>query len=77
MIPLFFNKLPVTLSSKVDLMRANAFKMYGSELLNVGKDKFIGDQLTLESLLPEWIIKEYEADTNNVKIVPILKNYLR
>ncbi len=77
MISLFFLKLPVTLASKVNLMRENAFKMYGSELLNVGKDKFIGDQLTLESLLPEWIIQEYEADTNNVKIVPILKNYLR
>ena len=77
MIPLFFNRLPVTLASKVNYMRENAFKMYGSELLNVGKDKFVGDNLTLESLLPEWIIREYEADTNTVKIVPILKNYLR
>jgi len=77
MIPLFFTKLPVTLKEKVRLMYETAYKKYGSELLNVGKDKFVGDNLTMESVLPEWIIREYEADKNNVKIVPILKNYLR
>jgi hypothetical protein len=77
MIPLFFNRLPVSIAQKVELLFEKALKQYGSELYNVGKDKFIGDNLTVESLFPEWIIQEYQSNTSNVTIVPIVKQYLR
>ena len=74
---LFFNRLPVSLAQKLELFKERALALYGSEYYNVGKDKFIGDNLTVESLLPDWVIADYEADPTNVAIVPILKNYLR
>jgi hypothetical protein len=37
----------------------------------------LGDNLTVDSLFPQWILKAYESDPNNVAIVPIIKNYLR
>lgn len=77
MIPLFFNRLPVSLAQKVDLLFQKALQQYGSELYNVGKDKFVGDNLTVESLFPEWILEEYQGNTSNVTIVPIVKQYLR
>lgn len=77
MIPLFFNRLPVTLLAKVEYFKSLAIQKYGSEYFNTGKNKFIGDNLTLESLLPDWIISAYNADKENVTVVPILKNYLR
>ena len=77
MIPLFFNRLPVSIAQKVELLFEKALKQYGSELYNVGKDKFVGDNLTVESLFPEWIIEEYQSNTSNVTIVPIVKQYLR
>jgi hypothetical protein len=77
MIPLFFNRLPVSIAQKVELLFQKALQQYGSELYNVGKDKFIGDNLTVESLFPEWIIQEYQSNTSNVTIVPIVKQYLR
>jgi len=77
MIPLFFNRLPVSIAQKVELLFQKALQQYGSELYNVGKDKFIGDNLTVQSLFPEWIIQEYQSNTSNVTIVPIVKQYLR
>ena len=77
MIPLFFNRLPVSIAQKVDLLFQKALQQYGSELYNVGKDKFVGDNLTVESLFPEWILEEYQSNTSNVTIVPIVKQYLR
>jgi hypothetical protein len=77
MIPLFFNRLPVSIAQKVELFFQKALQQYGSELYNVGKDKFIGDNLTVQSLFPEWIIQEYQSNTSNVTIVPIVKQYLR
>lgn len=77
MIPLFFNRLPVSIAQKVDLLFQKALQQYGSELYNVGKDKFIGDNLTVDSLFPEWILQAYQSNTSNVTIVPIIKQYLR
>ncbi len=77
MIPLFFNRLPVSIAQKVELLFQKALQQYGSELYNVGKDKFIGDNLTVESLFPEWITQAYDSNTSNVTIVPIVKQYLR
>ena len=77
MIPLFFNRLPVSIAQKVDLLFQKALQQYGSELYNVGKDKFIGDNLTVDSLFPEWILQAYQSNTSNVTIVPIVKQYLR
>lgn len=77
MIPLFFNRLPVSIAQKVELLFQKALQQYGSELYNVGKDKFIGDNLTVDSLFPEWILQAYQSNTSNVTIVPIVKQYLR
>jgi hypothetical protein len=77
MIPLFFNRLPVTLLGKVELLRKRALALYGSEVYNVGKDKFMGDNLTISSLFPDWVITEYKNNPSNVTIIPIIKNYLR
>lgn len=77
MIPLFFNRLPVSIAQKVELLFEKALQQYGSELYNVGKDKFIGDNLTVDSLFPEWILQAYQSNTSNVTIVPIVKQYLR
>jgi hypothetical protein len=77
MIPLFFNRLPVSLDQKVDILIRKAIQQYGSEYYNVGKDKFIGDNLTVDSLFPEWILQAYQSNTSNVTIVPIVKQYLR
>jgi hypothetical protein len=77
MIPFFFNRLPVTLFEKIDILKNQARIKYGSEIYNVGKDKFIGDNLTTEALFPDWIMKEYKDDPSKVNIVPIVKQYLR
>lgn len=77
MIPLFFNRLPVSVEQKVDLFFKKALQQYGSEIYNVGKNKFIGDNLTVESLFPEWITQAYSSNTSTVTIVPIIKQYLR
>lgn len=77
MIPLFFNRLPVSIAQKAELLFQKALQQYGSELYNVGKDKFIGDNLTVDSLFPEWILQAYQSNTSNVTIVPIVKQYLR
>jgi hypothetical protein len=77
MIPFFFNRLRVSVEQKVDLLFKKALQQYGSEIYNVGKNKFIGDNLTVESLFPEWINQEYKNNSDNVTIVPIIKQYLR
>jgi hypothetical protein len=82
MIPLFFNRLPVTIESKLDLLFKKAKELYGSEYYNIDNgywqnDLWRGDNLTVESLFPDWILNSYKNDSTKVNIVPIIKNYLR
>jgi len=74
---LLFNHLPVSKEVKVQVFLEKVKKLYGSEFYNLQGKEWLGDYLTIESLLPNWIVKKYNEDTANVLIVPIIKNYFR
>jgi len=74
---LLFNHIPVTESVKIQKFVQKVQNYYGSEFYNLQGDYWFGDNLTVDSLFPEWIIKAYNNDTSNILIVPIIKNYLR
>lgn len=72
-----FNNQKISLETKISLLVAKAAELAGSEFQNINTTKWVGDNLTVESLFQEWILKEYKANPNNVNIIPIIKNYLR
>lgn len=74
---LFFGNIPVTESYKIKKMVEKAQSAYASDFYDVSTNRWLGDELTIKSLFPAWILKEYEADTSNVLVVPLIKNYLR
>ena len=73
----FLKEQPVSYDVKNAITTARANSLYGSDFQNRNDSKWLGDKLTVESLFPQWIIKEYEANPNNIAIIPIIKNYLR
>lgn len=73
---LLFNHLPVSLQGKINKLVQLAKQTYGSEYYNVQGNYWKGDQLTLQSLFPSWILKEANSDST-VNITVIIKNYLR
>lgn len=77
MIPLLFNNIPVTFEYKLQKFVEKVVAAYGSEYYNVQGQYWKGDQLTIESLFPDYILKEYENNPDKVKIIPLIKNYLR
>lgn len=74
---LLFNHIPVTVEGKIEKLIQKAKQLYGSEFYNIQGEYWFGDSLTVNSLFPEWILKAYNNDTENVLVVPIIKNYLR
>lgn len=74
---LFFNEQPVSEDVKVTKIIEKAKALYGSDYYDINKSYWFGDNLAVESLFPNWIIEEYEKNTQNVLVVPIIKNYLR
>lgn len=72
-----FNGQPVLLNTKVLLTAQRASGLLGSDYQNYITKPWLGDELTIASLFPQWIIKAYEADVNNVTVIPIVKNYMR
>jgi hypothetical protein len=74
---LLFGNIPVTESYKIQKMVEKAQSTYASDFYDVSTNRWLGDELTVKSLFPSWILKEYEADTSNVLVVPLIKNYLR
>lgn len=74
---LLLNHIPVTVQGKINKLLEKALEAYGSEFYNIQGTKWKGDDLTVESLFPSWIIKRYNQDPSNVLVVTILKNYLR
>lgn len=74
---LLFNHIPVTLQGKIDAFVKKVKAAYGSEFYNIQGKYWKGDKLTVESLFPEWILKEYNDNSSDVIIVTIIKNYLR
>lgn len=73
----FLQHQPVTLDRKMDLLVLRAQELYGSDYRDLTNNKWLGDDLTVESLFPQWVIKAYEDDTTNVTVVPVIKNYMR
>lgn len=74
---LLFGKIPVTESYKIKKMVEKAQSSYASDFYDVSGNAWFGDELTTDSLFPSWILKEYQADTKNVMVVPLIKYYLR
>ena len=74
---IFFNSQPVSQQVKVSKLYERAKSLYGSDYFDLQNETWLGDKLTIESLFPNWIVNEYNNNTNNVLIIPIIKNYLR
>lgn len=74
---LLFNHLPVSEPIKIAKLLQKVEESYGSDFYNIQGQEWLGDQLTVESLFPSWILKKHENDSENVLIVTIIKNYLR
>lgn len=74
---LFFQNQKVTETVKIEKAFSRAQELYGSDYFDIQGENWFGDNLTIESLLPVWIMKEYENDPQEVLLIPILKNYFR
>jgi hypothetical protein len=73
---LLFNHQPVSLTVKIQKLVDLAKQQYGSEFYNVQGNYWKGDELTLQSLFPSWILKEANTDST-VNVTILIKNYLR
>lgn len=74
---LLLNNIPVTIEGKIQQMLSIVKAAYGSEFSNVEGQRWIGDNLTVDSLFPKWILKEAEDDPSNVLVVQIIKSFNR
>jgi hypothetical protein len=74
---LLFNNLPVESATKVEELIKRVKSAYGSDYYQISGKPWLGDKLSVESLFPNWILKKYNEDSENVLIIPIIKNYLR
>jgi len=74
---LFLSNLPVSEQAKISELILKVKSAYGTDFFDVGGQRWFGDNITVESLFPNWILKKYEEDPDNVLIVSIVKNYLR
>lgn len=80
---LLFNNQPVSLAGKVSYLRDRITLLAGSDqentfrIFSTDNTPWLGDDLTIESLFPQWIIKEYTNNPSNVTIITIIKNYMR
>lgn len=74
---LFFNNQPVTEQIKIAKAFARAQELYGSDYFDIENQEWFGDKLTMESLIPSWIMQEYKSYPEEVLLIPILKNYQR
>lgn len=71
------NPQTVTLDTKVNIAVSKAEQAVGSDFNTSDLNPWLGDKLTVESLFPQWILKAYENDPDNVMIIPIIKQYFR
>lgn len=74
---ILFNDQPVTEGVKIDKMFERAKSLYGSDFYSTQTIPWVGDDITVESLFPSWVMKSYEQTPSNVLVVPLIKNYLR
>jgi hypothetical protein len=73
---LLFNHIPVSIDYKVKKLVERAISEYGSDFYDIEGQRWKGDQLTVQALFPDWILKE-NNDSSDVVIVNLVKNYLR
>lgn len=71
------NPQTVTLDTKVKIAVSKAEQTAGSNFNTTDLTPWLGDKLTVESLFPQWILKAYENDPENVMVIPIIKQYFR
>lgn len=74
---ILFNNQPVTEKVKIKKALETAQLLYSSDFFDIENSYWFGDNLTIESLFPSWILKEYNSNPNNVFVIPIIKNYFR
>jgi hypothetical protein len=74
---LLFNHIPVSLEVKIKKLVEKAKQAYGSDFYDIAGSRWKGDQLTVESLFPEWVLNECVNDPQNNIVVNLIKNYLR
>lgn len=74
---LLFNHIPVSLGVKVQQLISKAKRLYGSDFYDVQGNRWKGDQLTVESLFPDWVVKAASDDPSSTVVVVLIKNYLR
>jgi len=74
---LLFNKIPISLKKKISIMLDTVYQALGSEFFNVSGSRWLGDNLTTESLFPKWITKKSKENPSDVLIVEIIKSYQR
>lgn len=74
---LFFSNQPVTEEIKIKKLFEKAEGLYGSDYFDLQNERWLGDNLTVESLFPSWILKEYNQSPDDVLVIPIVKNYFR
>lgn len=74
---LFFNNQPVTEEVKIKKLFEKAQALYGSDYYDLQNEKWLGDNVSVESLFPSWILKQYEQNNEDVLVIPIIKNYFR
>jgi hypothetical protein len=74
---IFFNNQPVTKEVKIKKLFERAQILYGSDYFDIQDERWLGDNLTIESLFPSWILKKYEENPEDVFVIPIIKNYFR
>lgn len=74
---LLFNKLPVKLKRKIEIIVSLASQALGSNFYDIAGSRWMGDKLTIESLFPKWILKKAKDDPSNVLIVQIIKSFQR
>lgn len=72
-----YNNQNISLDTKIALAIQNAIAVAGSNYEDTTDTKWLGDDLTVEALFPQWILKAYKDDTQNIAVIPIIKNYLR
>lgn len=74
---LLFNHIPVSLGVKIQKLVQRAKDTYGSDFYDVDGSRWLGDQLTTESLFPNWVLRDASEDQSNNVVVVLIKNYLR
>lgn len=67
----------LTLETKAGLVVERATGILGSDFDSNDLTPWLGDRLTVNSLFPQWILKEYADSPDTVMIVPFVKQYFR